>query len=357
MNATEAHVFQVPTVDVSAFVQDSSDSEERARVVRETRTACEEVGFIQVIGHGIPDATIEGLTMAMDWFFALPPDVKCGYIPAEPDIVGYSAPKAWSLAGSMGVAPANQMNDFFEGFNLSKSAAEFGELDLPREFYTDTMWPKDELFQTRVLSYFHEASRVAKVMMEIFVEALAPVDTDLVSLFDHSLENMRLNNYALDEGEIELDGDLTGMGEHTDFGLVTVLWADQVDGLQVLSQDGTWHDVQPDDGALLINIGDLLARMTNDSWSSTLHRVKPPIVAGRVRRRRSAAFFFEANADASIGTLEKFVDPMVAPALYESPVNVGNHIRAKFRGSAYGTSVPTVGTEADRAAAARVGMG
>ncbi len=59
------------------------------------------------------------------------------------------------------------------------------------------------------------------------------------ALTDHSIDVLRMNNYALPPGtDISLDGDLTGMGEHTDFGIVTVLWADKVAGLQVLDRDG-----------------------------------------------------------------------------------------------------------------------
>ncbi len=67
------------------------------------------------------------------------------------------------------------------------------------------------------------------------------------------------------------------MGAHTDYGIVTVLWADpDIRGLQILDEEGAWHDVIPSPGALLVNLGDLLARWTNDRWISTLHRVLPP---------------------------------------------------------------------------------
>jgi isopenicillin N synthase-like dioxygenase len=67
-------------------------------------------------------------------------------------------------------------------------------------------------------------------------------------------------NYALAPGSVAGDVDPLGMGAHTDYGIVTVLWADRVPGLQVLGPDGLWLDVQPADGALLVNLGDLTAR-------------------------------------------------------------------------------------------------
>jgi len=124
------------------------------------------------------------------------------------------------------------------------------------------------------------------------------------------------------------------MGEHTDYGIVTVLWADQVRGLQVLGTDGSWNDVSPADDALLINLGDVTGRWTNDRWMSTLHRVKPPIVDGTIERRRSAAFFLDGNIDALIETLPVTIDDE-HPNLY-TPVTVGEHLRAKLAGSRAG---------------------
>jgi isopenicillin N synthase-like dioxygenase len=130
---------------------------------------------------------------------------------------------------------------------------------------------------------------------------------------------------------VELDGELNGMGEHTDYGIVTVLWADRVAGLQVLGSDGSWNDVLPEPGALLVNLGDVTARLTNDQWKSTLHRVKPPVVDGTIRRRRSAAFFHDGNVDAVVGPLPGMVDAD-HPARYE-PLTVGEHVARKLAGS------------------------
>jgi isopenicillin N synthase-like dioxygenase len=185
----------------------------------------------------------------------------------------------------------------------------------------------------------------------VFADALGLPAGFFAPYTDHSLDVLRMNNYALEPGALELDGDLTGMGEHTDYGIVTVLWADQVKGLQVLGRDGSWNDVMPADGALLINLGDLMARWTNERWMSTLHRVKPPIVNGRIERRRSAAFFHDGNIDAVIETLPTCLDADGTSAY--PTITVGEHIRAKLAGSRAGVANMAAEREAARVLAAR----
>ena len=124
---------------------------------------------------------------------------------------------------------------------------------------------------------------------------------------------------------------------------------DRVAGLQVLGRDGTWHDVEPADGALLVNLGDLTARLTNDRWMSTLHRVKPPVVNGAIKRRRSAAFFHDGNPDAVIETLASHRD--ASGEAYE-PITVRDHIKAKLAGSRQGRKNLAAVREAERVLAA-----
>jgi len=244
------------------------------------------------------------------------------------------------------------MHDFFEAFNVGAAVSDFPELDLPEADYPENVWPAEApSFRDAVSTYSGEASRVARTLTTMFADALGLPEGFFARSTDHSLDVLRMNNYALDAGELELDGDLTGMGEHTDYGIVTVLWADQVAGLQVLGRDGGWHDVQPADGALLINLGDLMARWTNDRWTSTLHRVKPPIVDGRIQRRRSAAFFHDGNVDAVIETLPTCLgDGSPYP-----PITVGEHIRGKLAGSRAGVANADAEREAARVLAAQGG--
>lgn len=333
--------FEVPTVDISPYV-DGGSAPARSGVAADIDYACSTVGFVQVVGHGVPDEAIDGLTRAMDSFFGMPPADKRAFVTPPSINRGYTAPKSESLSLSLGVESADRMNDFFEAFNVGAQASDHPEQDLPEADYPTNLWPSDE-FRGGVEAYYAHAARVARTLTDTFSDALG---FSISALTDHSVDTLRMNNYALPPGDIELDGDLTGMGAHTDYGIVTVLWADQVAGLQVLGSDRIWHDVSPADGALLVNLGDLTARLTNDRWMSTLHRVKPPVVDGTIRRRRSAAFFHDGNIDAVIAPL-----PSHGPPLYE-PVTVAQHIRAKLAGSREGKSNSSAEREAARVTAA-----
>jgi isopenicillin N synthase-like dioxygenase len=328
--STNDAAFRVPTVDITSYVN-SGTAQQRAATAAAVDRACRTVGFIQITGHGIARSTIDGLTCAMDEFFDLPLETK-----KESVIVGvnrgYTAPKSEQLSLSLGVESASRMNDFFEAFNIGEGVDTYPELDLPAHHYADNVWPAGiPEFAERTLAWFAEAGRVARTLTAIFADALGLPAGYFARFTDHSLDVLRMNNYALPPGEIDLDGELTGMGEHTDYGIVTVLWADAVPGLQVLGDDGSWHDVMPEPGALLVNLGDLTARWTNETWRSTLHRVKPPVVDGKIERRRSAAYFHDGNVDAVIATLPGVVGPDDVE-LYE-PVTVAEHISAKLNGS------------------------
>lgn len=324
-----AENFTVPVVDIAPFVTGGS-ARARAETVRRMDEACRTVGFVQVLGHGVSEEVLAGLAAAVDSFFALPPEIKASY--RVPGNRGYSPPKSESLSLSLGLESASRMNDFFEAFNVGTEARSFPHLDLDEADYGRNTWPAVAEFRPRVEAYYAHAGRVARTLMRVFAQALDLAEDFFDQLTDHSVDVLRMNNYALPPGtDVRLDGELTGMGEHTDFGLVTVLWADRVPGLQVLDRDGRWHDVAPIDGALLVNLGDLTARLTNDRWLSTLHRVKPPVVDGTIQRRRSVAFFHDGNIDATIATLPSHLDLDDGRAY--DPILVRDHIAAKLAGS------------------------
>lgn len=337
--------FEVPTVDLTPYVKRGAPAA-RAATAAALDAAARTVGFVQVVGHGVPSTVTEAFAAALDAFFDLPLEAKVAYRTPPEVNRGYSPPKSESLSLSLGLAPANRMHDFFEAFNVGVAVSDFPGLDLPEADYPENLWPEVAGFREAVTTYFDQAARVARTLTDVFADALALPAGFFDAFTDHSVDVLRMNNYALEPGAVELDGELTGMGAHTDYGIVTVLWADQVAGLQVLGHDGAWNDVLPADGALLVNLGDLMARWTGERWMSTVHRVKPPVVEGRIRRRRSAAYFHDGNIDALIETLPTLGDH--SPHVAYPPITVGEHLRAKLAGSRSGVANTTAEREAAR---------
>jgi isopenicillin N synthase-like dioxygenase len=349
--------FAVPIVDIAPYVSGGDDAA-RARVAVELDAACREVGFVQIRGHGVPEATLAGLAAAIDAYFAQPLERKLRDR-APPEINrGYAPPYSESLSLSLGLASAAPLKDYFEAFNVGTSAAAFPELSLPADLYAANRWPASSAdfdgahFQRTVWAYFEQAGRVARTLCRIFADALGVDPQVFASVTDHSIDVLRMNHYALPPGVAIKQGTPTGMGAHTDYGIVTVLWADAVPGLQVLGGDGVWHDVQPAEGALLVNLGDLTARWTHERWRSTLHRVQPPVVDGRIVRRRSAAYFHDGNFDALIETIASCRG---ADGSDDPPIRVADHLAAKLAGSRAGTPNTAAGREAERLKAARDG--
>lgn len=344
------NVFDVPILDVSRYVAGGSAATdpECARIAAALDQACRGVGFVQVVGHGIDQHVITGLEVALDELFALPLAVKNAYRRDPSANRGYSPPKSESLSMSLGIA--HQMHDYYEAYTVGIEAASFAGLDLPEASYAPNNWPAAAAgFQPRIERYFAEAQRLARTLMTVVTDALRLPPRYFEPMIDHSIEVLKMNNFALPEGETEIAGDLQGMGAHTDFGILTILWADQVPGLQVLDRDGRWHDVQPADGALLINLGDAMARWTNDRWMSTVHRVDPPVVDGRIRRRRSAAFFFDGNHDALI---EALPGTLADGEIGYEPITVAENIAMKVAGLRTGVAPQAVLREAARVSTA-----
>ncbi|MDL5155561.1 isopenicillin N synthase family dioxygenase [Actinomycetospora termitidis] len=330
-------MFVVPTVDLSPYLDGDPGGRPRTAVALDA--ACRALGFMQVVGHGIRNRAVTALTEAVDAFFALPDDDKRALVVTDGTNRGYSPPRSESLSRSLGVEQGTRMNDFFEAFNVGTAA------DGPSSGGDGNVWPDLPGFREGVETWVGEARRVARALTTAMGDALGDRDV-FRRLATDPVEVLRMNHYALEEQDLPVDADLTGMGEHTDYGIVTVLWADAVAGLQVLD-GGEWHDVVPDDGALLVNLGDLTARVTGDHWRSTLHRVRPPVEDGRVRRRRSAAFFHDGDPDAVVETL-----PLPGAVPYAA-TTVRDHLAAKLAGSRDGKLNLDAGREESRVRAVR----
>lgn len=335
-------MFAVPTIDISA-------GRDRSTIAAELDHACRTIGFFQVVGHGVSDAVIAEMRRASAEFFALPLAAKSAARPADLEVNrGYAARASEGLGYSVGVT---RPPDLFEAFNIGPETPDLDDPAVVAErhrLFAANLWPAEvPSLRPALVAYMAAVRCVADRLTDLFAAALGLPDGFFAPYFTHSTDTLRVINYETQPGDPDpLDGQI-GMGEHTDYGVLTVLCADRVPGLQILGPDGDWHDVVPGEGALLVNLGDLTAEWTNDRWRSTLHRVLPPArLADRVNRRRSVAFFHDGNHDALISCLPTCVDD-AHPAAY-APVLAGEHLMRKLMGPRLLTASDATQTTGDR---------
>jgi isopenicillin N synthase-like dioxygenase len=303
---------------------------------------------MQIVGHGIPVKVISDMRDATDAFFALPLDRKRLVEPAHAGINrGYAASGSEALSYSLGaeaattrLAPTSSaggatagLPDLFEAFNIGLDRPPADDpfyRDAPHDFFAANLWPDDvPSLRPALTAYFDHAVQVALTLTDLFAIALGMPDRWFRPYVERSTLTMRVNHYERRAGEAAPAPGQMRMGAHTDYGVVTVLHADPVPGLEVVGPDEAWHPVVPRPGALLVNLGDLTARWTNDRWRSTLHRVVPPPGgASGAAVRRSVALFFDGDYDAVVSCLPTCTGPGDPPRY--PPVIAGEHLFDKI---------------------------
>jgi isopenicillin N synthase-like dioxygenase len=317
----------VPIIDISR---------DRDAVGAELDEVCRTVGFFQITGHGIDDGTAMRAWTAATRFFDLPLDDKLSVTrPAADYPYGYIPVAGESLSQSMaGSAPP----DLKEVFNIGPVTAPGHAMTDPDEasVYSPNLWPEalPELREAWT-AYYAGLRDLGSRLMSLFARGLRLPPGFFDDKIDQHPDALRAINYP-QRDDRPLPGQLRA-GAHTDYGTLTILRQDTVGGLEVLDRSGHWAAVESVPGAFVINIGDLMARWTNDQWRSTLHRVVDPpgegpdqAMTGRVRRQ-SMPYFQNANWSAEIACLPTCLAPGEAPR-YE-PVLAGPHLMGKFRKS------------------------
>jgi isopenicillin N synthase-like dioxygenase len=295
--------------------------------------ACEHTGFLVVTNHGVTQQVLDTAWAAATRFFDLPVGDKMAVAMPYPGYpYGYAPLQGERLAASLG---DDTPPDLKETFSMGPIQRPLHEIVDPAEafVYEATPWPTSlPEFQPAMEAYYTAmAELVARIMM-LFAEALQLPGNFFESRIDQHTSALRVLNYpalttAPEPGQLRA-------GAHTDYGTVTVLRADDAPGgLEVLVDD-QWTAVPLVEGSLIINLGDAMARWTNDRWRSTLHRVvTPPVAVAATSRRQSIAFFHNANWDAMIECIPSCLGAGESPRY--GAVTAGEHLMSKFRSTQY----------------------
>ena len=294
----------VPLVDFGRFRRGGPEA--RRAVAREIGAACHDIGFFYVAGHGVPPEVIARAFAEAKRFFDLPAERK-----AEIAIERSPVHRGWFALGGENLDPARQTaaGDLKEGIKIGRHLEPGHPLvraGVP--LHGPNLWPSGlPGWREAMEAYYDALCALGHELMRAFALALALPETVFDDKLGLPMATLGPLHYPPQSGAIT--GRRVGAGAHTDFGCLTILAQDPVGGLQVRNRAGRWIDAPYIEGSFVVNVGDMMARWTNDLFASTTHRV----INSSGRERYSIPFFYDPDHDAEVACLPTCQGPGKPP--------------------------------------------
>ncbi len=287
----------LPVVDIAPMLG-GADSAARGRVAADIGEACRAHGFFYIAGHGIKDALQSGLRDASRTFFALPAADKMR-------VAMLRGGRAWRGYFPVGGELTSGRPDLKEGLYFgAELPPDDARVRAGWPLHGANLWPVEvPALRAAVLDYMTAASRAAQAVLAAVALSLG-LEEDWFWRHYTADPTVLFRVFRYPPQAAAEDG--WGVGEHTDYGLLTLLLQDDVPGLQVRTPQG-WLDAPPLPGTLVCNIGDMLDRLTGGTYRSTPHRVRN--ASGR--ERFSFPLFFDPDFTARVTPLPQhaLIDP------------------------------------------------
>uniref|UniRef100_A0A0G4FTF2 Fe2OG dioxygenase domain-containing protein n=1 Tax=Chromera velia CCMP2878 TaxID=1169474 RepID=A0A0G4FTF2_9ALVE len=300
-------------------------SEEADVCVAKVRRACCDFGFFLLTGHGLSEEEMAGALQLVKDLFALPSSEKQKMSSTLNKLNrGYTAMSEETLD------PEKQSEgDTKEGFYMGREvAADSPEAQTP--LTGPNVWPPEDVlpgWRRGMEQYYEKMTALGHRLLRLVARSLQIEPDFFDAKFRPGMRWLRPLHYAPQKSDVEKG--VLGAGEHTDYGMLTILLTDGIRGLEILpkkeGQRGTeWVEVPHVQGGFVVNLGDMLERWTNGVYMSTPHRV----VMKDAVHRYSLPFFFEPNFDCRVETVSTCVEDG-QPPLYP-PVVFGEHLLGKY---------------------------
>jgi isopenicillin N synthase-like dioxygenase len=304
-----------PTIASVSLLDSSRDP---AGFAQELGRSFERYGFAIIADHGIPADLIERAEAKARDFFALPEAVKKSYhIPGGGGARGYTP---FGIETAKG-ATHYDLKEFWHVGRELPEGHRFGD-SMPAN-----VWPKEVAsFRDTFLELYAAFDTAGLRILEAIARhlGLAP------DFFEDTVEDgnsvLRLLHYP----PIPSDGPNVRAGAHEDINTITLLLGAEEAGLELLDRDGNWLPITPNEGELVVNIGDMLQRLTNNVLRSTTHRVVNPPPERRGHSRYSMPFFLHFRSDFLIETLPECISAE-RPNLYPEPITADEYLQQRLR--------------------------
>jgi isopenicillin N synthase-like dioxygenase len=319
---TEILYNEIPSLDLADFT--SGDAEKKAAFVKKLGDAYQNIGFVAIKNHGLNKELQEKLYTVIKKFFDLPDQVKGKY--EKPDI-GFQ--RGYTGKGKEH-AKGRNTGDLKEFYHVGQELSTIPDDDPIKTEYPANIWP-DEIpeFESIALEVYRTLENAGKNMLQAIALHL--------DLDEHYFEDkvafgnsiLRQIHYFPIENPDQVPSDAVRAAEHGDINLITLLMGASADGLQVLRRDGKWIPITALPDQLVVNVGDMLERLTNKKLKSTIHRVVNPARELMHTSRYSIPFFMHPRSEMDLTCLENCIDHN-HPKLFED-VTAGEFLEERLR--------------------------
>jgi isopenicillin N synthase-like dioxygenase len=306
----------IPVVDLADFL--SGDPARKQSFVNQLGKAYEEVGFVAVKNHGIPDDLIGDLYKNVQQFFALPDEVKLSY--EKKELAGQRGYTSFGREHAKGYE-APDLKEFFQ----------FGQTvednDAIKEEYPDNVTVKEvPNFTPTLFKAYRNFEKSGKALLQAIALYLG-LDEHYFDEYVHNGNSiLRAIHYPPIKGEPKSS---IRAEQHEDINLITLLVGASADGLQILTKQNEWVGVTSLPEQIVVNVGDMLQRLTNNKLRSTTHRVVNPPRELWGTSRYSIPFFLHPKGQMNLACLEGCIDE-ANPKAYED-ATAGEYLDERLR--------------------------
>ncbi|TGE20620.1 isopenicillin N synthase family oxygenase [Hymenobacter aquaticus] len=291
---------EIPSLDLADFR--SGDPERKARFVQQLGEAYQNIGFVALKNHGLTDEQTAALYNDVKAFFALPDDAKQRY--ENPELAGQRG----YISKGKEHAKGRNTGDLKEFFHVGQEVDD--ENDPIKSEYPDNIWPAEiATFRESTLTTYKTLEAAGKDVLRAIALYLKLPE----NYFDDKVRNgnsiLRPIHYFPIENPDAVPADAVRAAEHGDINLITLLMGASADGLQVKRRDDKWIPITALPDQIVVNVGDMLQRLTNGVLKSTIHRVVNPAREKMNSSRFSVPFFMHPRSEMSLAALESCVTP------------------------------------------------
>lgn len=296
-------LINIPSVDLKQFL--STDEKQKYEFVNQIGSAYEEIGFVSLKNHFLDEELMNDLYSEVKAFFDLPEEVKKKY--EREDLAGQRGYVSFGKEHAKG----SSKGDLKEFWHFGQEPAKDAQLS---EDYPENILVKE------LPNFYPVGMKSYKALEKTGIYVLRALAL-YIGLKEHYFDYWASNGNSILRPihyppiKEEPKGAVRA-GAHGDINLITLLMGASTGGLQVKRKDGQWIDAKPDEGDLVINVGDMLERHTNNKLRSTIHRVINPPKEEWSKPRYSIPFFMHPRSDMKLNCLEECIDE-THPKQYE----------------------------------------